>query len=196
MTVMHSTRRWNSLMALVVASCAATAIAASTAWRVQQRPAASPPAGRPPDLMPVRDEIVKRVVEQSQVPNHAVARTTLDAVTLLASCDQTESNAFRISTTLAMYGTMWLPRRVTRVPKDPSVVDTASARAHEYGWHLDPAARSVHQLVQGEAAVTYPTRKECHARLRALQDRAADTFIAEARRTQFEEDRARRPKSR
>jgi hypothetical protein len=84
---------------------------------------------------------------------------------------------------------MLLPRKVTRVPAvDKSVTDTASARAHEYGWHIDVGVSAVRGTVEPEEAKTFGTKEACDASCSNLKKRVPDLFRNTVRRTQDAEN--------
>ncbi len=146
----------------------------------------------PSGLLDVRRNITESIVDQSQIPGGAVANTTITGVGFVCWCT-CDSEGYRLQSRLIIGGRMLLPRIVTRVPAvDRSVRDTASARRHEYAWHIDPAVNAVRQLVE-PAEKPYPTEPECEAECDGLRAQARDVFLAELRRTQqLETARARR----
>jgi RHS repeat-associated protein len=119
--------------------------------------------------------IMESIVDQGAIPLGAVAMTKVAAV-LLCYCT-CEGGSYKLHGILRLYGSMLLPRTVTRVPKvDKSVVDTATARNHEYSWHINPAIAKARKVVEPAEARSYPSEEACNAQCKELQSKAPKEF--------------------
>jgi hypothetical protein len=88
-----------------------------------------------------------------------------------------EGNGCKLQGTFFIYGTMLLPKKVERVPKyDSTVKDTATARTHEYKWHLDPAVEAVRKLVEPPEKKSYGSESECKAACDVVSKKAKKKF--------------------
>ena len=64
-----------------------------------------------------------------------------------------------------------------RVPKyDSTVKDTATARSHEYTWHLDPAIEAVRKLVEPAEKMPYGSEPERKAACDVVSKKAKKKF--------------------
>jgi RHS repeat-associated protein len=138
-------------------------------------------------LLTVRNNIRERVVDQKDIPTTAVAMTRVSAAfTCACRC---ENGSWKLEGILMLYGEMLLPRRVTRRPAaDPTVRDTASARAHEYAWHIDPAINAVRALVEPYENRADASEGECQGACSQVRPLAVKRFYDTLRSTQRQEE--------
>ncbi len=142
----------------------------------------------PTGMMEVVNRITEDIVDQKNIPGTAVAKTSMSSYWLYCDC-KCDGNGCKLQGTFFMYGTMLLPKKVERVPKyDSTVKDTASARKHEYSWHIDPALAEVRKLVEPAEKKPYKSKDECQAACDALVPKAKQKFGDTLSRTQLQEN--------
>ena len=142
----------------------------------------------PSGMMKVENRIVESIVDQKEIPGDAVAHTGLSAYWLYCEC-VCEGESCKLKGTFFMYGTMLLPKKVERVPRyDSSVTDTASARVHEYTWHLDPAIAAVRKIVEPAEKKPYRSEPECKAACAEAEKKAKKKFSDTLRISQTQEN--------
>lgn len=107
-----------------------------------------------------------------------------------ARCEAQSASAFVARTTLRLFGNIYYyPGQVARFarPVDASVVDGASAVAHEYLWHIVPAMQVVMPILQKLERQRFATRTECERAGTAASDAVAVAFARELTATQMAE---------
>jgi hypothetical protein len=128
------------------------------------------------------------------VPGGAVAATRLGAA-FTCYCCESAAGSCGVRGILIIQGEMKLPATVTREPAvDCSVVDTASARAHEFSWRIDPAKKAAEDAWKPYDTKSYPSTAACNADCERLKrsQRIANRFLGTLRATQqAERQRAR-----
>lgn len=92
---------------------------------------------------------------------------------------------------LRLYGDMWIyngrfPYK-RRTPVDRTVVDAATARAHEYNVHINVARDAVIPLITEFLGKTFGSAKEFNTAAGQLSDRVSDLFRRTLRETQDRE---------
>ena len=103
-----------------------------------------------------------------------------------------ENGDWKLEGLLLIYGEMLLPRQVTRRPAvDRTVRDTASARAHEYSWHIDPAIDAVRTIVEPYENRSYGSEPQCQGACNELRSQAVSKFNNTLRATQRREESRR-----
>jgi RHS repeat-associated protein len=133
----------------------------------------------------------ERIVPQDWIREGAIARSQVGAA---ATCWCVGSGCdWRLFTKLILEVRVELPARVTRRPSvDKSVVDTASARAHEYLFHLAPAIRAAQDAAIPYELRTYRSESACLGACSGAKQALLDAFWRVLRGTQRYEDSGRR----
>ena len=97
------------------------------------------------------------------------ACTLFRAALVLCTCTNTGGcdDKWKANAELRIYGDMYVysgpfPYK-GRKPKDPSVHDAASAIAHEYNAHINPAISAVTPLINALEAKTFKSKEECQS---------------------------------
>ncbi|MGC4083212.1 MAG: hypothetical protein QM736_14160 [Vicinamibacterales bacterium] len=128
------------------------------------------------------------IVDQGLVAGTAVAQSRIGA-RFDCTCYCTGGD-WRLFGLLIVTGEINLPRVVERTPcVDKSVRDTASAKAHEYGWHIDPAIEAAQRFVQPFEKKAYASEGECKGTCNQLKSSVPARFRDKLRQTQVEEVR-------
>jgi RHS repeat-associated protein len=142
----------------------------------------------PTGMFERRNNIDRQVVEQESVPKNAVAQTSVTAI-VICSCSPTGCGEWVLNVELRLYGTMKLPLKVTRRPRvDHTVVDTATAERHEWGWHLDPATEAVRKRAIPAESKPYRSSDECEEACGPFRKHGSDWFYDKLRATQRAEE--------
>jgi RHS repeat-associated protein len=112
---------------------------------------------------------------------------------LMCTCTQDDCPiSWKAHAELRLYGDMYIyngpwatfPRR----PKDKSVHDIASARAHEWGVHLNPAIAAVTPLINALEAKSFSSESECQADCDKTSTAVTNQFRQTLRATQQQEN--------
>jgi RHS repeat-associated protein len=119
----------------------------------------------------------------------ACTRRVAARVVCSCKCDGTD---WKASAELRIYGEMWITSGPFpykgRKPKDKSAVDAASARAHEYNFHINPSIAAVTPLINELEAKTFKSQQECRTECDKTSDRVGDRFRRKLLETQAREN--------
>ena len=147
----------------------------------------------------VVDDQIKQVTTGSLSsvcpPDSGGACTVGVFANLSCTCSASCGGGFQAEATLHLKGTMYVfggPfRSLKQKPFDKTVVDRATAIAHEYNWHINLAIKSVEPEIQALEARTYGSKEECEISCADTGVDVTQRFITNISRSQAIE-RARR----
>jgi hypothetical protein len=139
----------------------------------------------------VTDQIVRRPMLTSKQVCGSQAACALVSANLRWRCDSVSGQAF-YATDLAvrLFGTIYYyPGRMPAdfKPFDRSVVDGLSAVAHEYQWHIIPAAREVVPLLAKLQRAHFASLDSCEAAGKDTSVAITTMFVKELSETQQNE---------
>ena len=81
--------------------------------------------------------------------------------------------------------------KLKKKPKDPKVVDSQTAIAHEYYAHLDPAVQAVIPLVEALDKKTFGSYEDCQAECAKVRSQVISIFGKKLRETQTNEENSK-----
>jgi RHS repeat-associated protein len=111
---------------------------------------------------------------------------------VVCTCKCQGNNTWKAEAELRVYGEVWITTAPfpykRRRPVDPTVVDAASARAHEFNAHIYPAVDAVRPLLTELEGKSFASEKECYKGCGETSVRASRLFRETLRRTQEQEN--------
>ena len=144
----------------------------------------------------VSDQIVRKPMLTAKQACGSQAGCALVTANVRWQCESVGSRAFAATdAAVRLYGTIYYyPGRLPAAlkPFDRSVIDGFTALAHEYQWHIIPAASSVTPLLTKFQSESFPTRDACEVAGKNTSIAVTTTFrqrLAETQRNEM----ARRP---
>jgi hypothetical protein len=150
----------------------------------------------PQGTLTIRDNIRERraVDVDAQCGNTNGGACTYRASALTISFPTPDGDNWRArNVDLRMYGTIWITSAPfpykRRAPADRSVVDAATARAHEYNVHINVARDAVRPLINEFLGRTFRSEREFQTAADQLSGRVSDLFRRTLRQTQDRENR-------
>lgn len=119
------------------------------------------------------------------------ACTLIRAALVMCTCKE-QCGEWKANAELRIYGDMWIyngpfPYRGRR-PVDRSVHDQASAIAHEYNVHINPAIAAVTPLIDALEQKTFSSEAECQGECNKTSDAVNSLFRRTLRETQQREN--------